>query len=399
MIKKLKNNSSCAHPTLIIILLCLISSTGRFVIDSYLPSLPSIQYELALNDTLAQLTLSIYLLGFGASQLIYGPLSDSFGRRKVLLLGMLIFLMGNIACANTDSGAGLLLARLIAGIGAGACGVLNRVIASDYFSGAAFAKAWSYTTTALVLTLIFAPLIGGYIQTWQGWSGNFTACSLFIGAVLLITFILLPETNLHIGKHSHGFKSTSRYYWTGLTSMTFMVPTFAYMLAFSGLIAYFQVSPLLLVENYNWTPIQYGWSSLAIALSYLVGGSMVHRWVHAVGISRMLKSGLLLSLLGGMLLLLSIKFFPHTGWLVVACSSIYVLGARLVIPNASALAMNYATIPKGCASALVGAMQMLGSMFLGILIAQFTVNSAMPLAVFFVGVSSVALLLYGLWHR
>lgn len=381
------------RPAFIILLLCLISSAGRFVIDSYLPSLPSIKYELSLNDALVQMTLTVYLLGFGLSQLFYGPLSDYFGRRKVLILGMGIFLMGNILCANADSGKSLLLARLVAGVGAGSCGVLNRVIASDCFEGAAFAKAWSYTTTVLVLTLIFAPLMGGYIQEWQGWSGNFTACSIFIAVVLAVTLVLLPETNPHVGKHKHGFKKTLLHYKTALLSFHFLVPTLAYMFAFAGLIAYFQISPLLLIGHYNWTPVEYGWSSLAIALSYLLGCNIVQRWVHRLGISAMLRYGLIVSLVGGILLMLSYFFLNESTWLVVACSSIYVLGARLVIPNASALAMACSVAPKGCTSALVGAIQMLGAVLLGGFIAQFSTNTAEPLAIFFICISSIGLLL------
>ena len=381
------------RPVFIIFLLCLISSVGRFVIDSYLPSLPSIKYELSLNDALVQMTLTIYLLGFGVSQLFYGPLSDYLGRRKVLIFGMGIFLIGNILCANADSGLFLLFSRLIAGIGAGSCGVLNRVIASDCFEGAAFAKAWSYTTTALVLTLIFAPLLGGYIQEWQGWSGNFTACSIFIALVLVVTLLLLPETNAHIGKHKLGVKKTLFHYKTALASFHFIVPTLAYMLAFAGLIAYFQISPLLLINYYHWTPVEYGWSNLAIAVSYLLGGNIVQRFVDNVGISLMLRYGLAISLLGGLLLIIANKLFNDTSWLVVLCSSIYVLGARLVIPNASALAMGHSVAPKGCTSALVGAIQMLGAVLLGGLMAQFSTNSAEPLAVFFISISSLGLLL------
>lgn len=381
------------RPVFIIILLCLISSAGRFVIDSYLPSLPSIQYELALDDALVQMTLTIYLLGFGISQLFYGPLSDYFGRRKVLILGMFLFFVGNILCANANSGMTLLFARLVAGVGAGACGVLNRVIASDCFEGPAFVKAWSYTTTVLVLTLIFAPLIGAYIQEWQGWNANFTACSIFIALVLVIVLILLPETNLQVGKHKNGILNTLNHYRVALTSFSFLVPTFAYMFAFSGLIAYFQISPLLLISHYNWTPVTYGWSSLVIAVSYLLGGNIAQRWVHAVGVRTMLHYGLMLGLLGGILLLASATWFGDNAWLVVGCSGVYVLGARLVIPNASALAMEFSIVPKGCAAALVGAIQMLGAVLLGGLIAQYNTNTAQPLAIFFTSMSSIALLL------
>lgn len=387
------------RPIVIIILLCLISSVGRFVIDSYLPSLPNIKYELSLDDALVEMTLTIYLLGFGLSQLLYGPLSDYFGRRKVLILGMGIFLVGNILCANANSGKSLLFARLIAGIGAGSCGVLNRVIASDCFEGVAFAKAWSYTTTVLVLTLIFAPLMGGYIQEWQGWSGNFTACSIFVAFVLVIMMIFLPETNIHIGKHKVGIKKILIHYVTILSSWRFLSPTLAYTFAFAGLIVYFQISPLLFINYYNWTPVEYGWSSLSIALSYLLGGNLVQRFVHTLGISAMLCYGLIISLLGGICLMISHLLLSDMAWLMIACSSIYVLGARLVIPNASALAMGSTVAPKGCTSALLGAIQMLGAVLCSGFMSQFNTNTTRPLAIFFIGTSSLGLLFFIINNR
>ena len=386
-----KNNS--LNPTLIIVLLCLISSAGRLVIDSYLPSLPGIQYALALSESWTQMTLTVYLLGFGGSQLIYGPLSDYFGRRIILLLGMSIFFLGNIACSFADTGHELLIARFIAGAGAGSCGVLNRAIASDCFKGADFVKAWSYTTTTLVVTLILAPLIGGYIQEWEGWEGNFMFCAIFVGCVLALMFWILPETNTHIKQGTLHPQKIVMQYIKVLCSYHFIAPTLSYTLIFAGLIVYFQVSPLLLIENSGWSSVQYGWSSLVIAASYLLGGYIVRRWVGQVGIDKMLVLGLVLALLGGILSFVVLGFLEMKGIMIVLCSSVYVLGARMVIPNASALAMHSQTAPKGTVSALLGALQMLGAVLLGGFIAQFSTRTAFPLALFFIGTSGSALVL------
>src|SRR6185312_15459727 len=120
---------------MLIIILCLISSVSRFVMDSHLPSLPAISETLGISGNDVQHTLTFYLLGFSVSQLIYGPLSDTYGRKKILIGGLIVFLLGNTACALTSSPLVLQGGRLIAGAGAGACGVLNRAIASDRFSG------------------------------------------------------------------------------------------------------------------------------------------------------------------------------------------------------------------------------------------------------------------------
>ena len=128
----------------------------------------------------------------------------------------------------------------------------------------------------------------------------------------------MPKTNPHVGQHKHGIKKTLIHYAKALSAFHFVVPTLIYMFAFSGLIAYFQVSPLLLINQYDWTPIQYGWSSLAIALSDLLGGNIVQRWVHTVGITTMLRYGLAVSLLGGVLLIITNIMFNDVAWLIVA---------------------------------------------------------------------------------
>ncbi len=158
----------------IIVMLCLVSSIGRYVLDSYLPSMPAIAHYFTISSNNVQLTISYYLIGFSISQLIYGPLSDCLGRRRVLIVGLSIFTLANLACTFADDDfAVLLIFRFIAGLGAGSCGVLNRAIASDCFKGAAFSRAWSYTTTTLVITLILAPLLGGFVQEFFGWQANF----------------------------------------------------------------------------------------------------------------------------------------------------------------------------------------------------------------------------------
>jgi DHA1 family 2-module integral membrane pump EmrD-like MFS transporter len=293
----------------IILILCLISSLGRFVLDSYLPSLPAIGDDFRISDESTQLTLTIYLLGFSISQLIYGPLSDRYGRRLIILSGLIIFLVGTFICSIASSMSILLISRLTAGIGAGACGVLNRAIASDCFKGAEFSKAWSYTTTALVLTLIIAPVLGGYVQDAFGWRANFMLATAFVATVFFIILKFLPETNNHakLPFNVHGVLLS---YYKILISRTFIMCTLCYTLAFSGLIVYFQVSPLLYINVFGLSPTQYGLSSIIIAISYLIGGLLVNQLGQYIRIRNLLFMGTFLLISGG-LLMLTAHFFGY----------------------------------------------------------------------------------------
>lgn len=377
----------------IILILCLISSLGRFVLDSYLPSLPAISDYFNVSDTKTQLTLTIYLLGFSISQLIYGPLSDRYGRRVIILLGMSIFLFGNFVCAIAASHKILLISRLIAGVGAGACGVLNRAIASDCFKGAEFSKAWSYTTTTLVLTLIVAPVMGGYVQDSFGWRANFVLAALFVTAVFIIIFRCLPETNNDFEVSSMKIRNILYTYYKILISRTFFMCTLCYTLAFSGLIVYFQVSPLLFINVFGLTATEYGWSSLIIAGSYLIGGLLVNKLASHIGIRKLLFLGTILLIGGGVSMLLAYAFNYANLIAVLLSSSIYVIGARIVIPNAIAGSMEEFRHLGGSSSALIGCIQMLGSSVISLLIANFDYNSPFPLAMFLttLGVMSLAI--------
>lgn len=383
----------------IIFILCLISSLARFVLDSYLPSLPAISTAFGISATSTQLTITLYLMGFSVSQLIYGPLSDHYGRRIIILFGLSVFVLGNLICAMAASSSILLAARLIAGAGAGACGVLNRAIASDCFKGADFSKAWSYTTTTLVVTLCVAPVVGGYIQELLGWRGNFMIATIYVSIALAIILKFLPETNeskisKKIGEASLCINKIIKNYYTIFTTPSFISGAICYTLSFSGLIAYFQVSPLLFIKHFGLTPSQYGWCSLIIASTYLIGGLIVNRFTKSLGTHSLLIIGAVLLIIGGILMLVTNALHYRNIAAILFPSAIYVIGARIVIPNAIANSLQKVRHLNGSSSALLGCLQMLGATVISYWIAKFDYETSLPLGVFLTVLGCVTLLSY-----
>jgi Bcr/CflA subfamily drug resistance transporter len=383
--KKMRSISMPGY-TRIIILLCLISSLGRFVLDSYFPSMPAIGEHFGISDAGTQYTLTLYLLGFSVSQLIYGPLSDYYGRRNVIITGMLIFIVGNSLCMFAGSSKILMLGRLIAGVGAGACGVLNRAIASDCFEGAEFSKAWSYTTTTLVLTLCIAPLIGGITEQGYGWRANFILSTFYVGFVLFLILKFLPETSkISLREQSAvNAKNILKNYYEVLTTPSFIAGTMCYTLSFAGVIAYFQVSPIIFMGFNNLTPTQYGISSIFIAGNYLLGGYIVNKYVASVGTQALLTIGTVLLMLGGLTMLTAYAWHYTNVFAVILTASIYILGARIIIPNAIANSMRELRHLGGTSSALIGCIQMLGSSLLSVIIASIAKPPQLVLAVSFI---------------
>lgn len=381
--------------TRIIILLCLISSLGRFVLDSYFPSMPAIGEYFGISNAGTQYTLTLYLLGFSISQLIYGPLSDYYGRRTIIITGLAIFIFGNMACALAATPGTLLAARLIAGIGAGACGVLNRAIASDCFQGAEFSKAWSYTTTTLVLTLCFAPMIGGFAEEFYGWRANFALSTLYVGFVLLLIIKFLPETNRHQSESQRNklkLREVMSNYYEVISTPSFVAGTMCYTLSFAGVIAYFQLSPILFIEFLGLTPAQYGFSSIFIAANYLLGGYIVNRYVKSVGTKKLLTIGTVLLMLGGLTMLVAYAFHFHNLFAILMTSSIYILGARIIIPNAIADSMKELRHLGGSSSALIGCIQMLGSSLVSMIIASLGSPPQLMLAIAFIILGAMTLM-------
>lgn len=387
--------------TRIIILLCLISSLGRFVLDSYLPSMPAIGEYFGISSAGTQCTLTLYLLGFSLSQLIYGPLSDYYGRRTVIISGLAIFIVGNLVCTLAATPNTLLAARLVAGIGAGACGVLNRAIASDCFQGAEFSKAWSYTTTTLVLTLCIAPLIGGFAEEFYGWRANFTLSTLYVGFVLLLIVKFLPETNRRPESSRLSelkFKEVFSNYYVVLTTPSFIAGTLCYTLSFAGIIAYFQMSPIIFIDTFGLTPSQYGYCSLIIAMNYLAGGYIVNHYVDRFGTQKLLMVGTILLILGGLTMLVAYATHLTNIFAILLISSIYILGARIIIPNAIADSMKGLRHLGGSTSALIGCIQMLGSSLVSLIIASLTSPPLLMLAIVFIILGAMTLTIF-LWGR
>ena len=380
----------------IVIVLCLIATVARFALDSFLPSLPSIGAAFDISSEETQLIITVYLAGFGSSQLVYGPLSDRFGRKKVLIAGFIIFIVGSLLAAAAVSISCLLLGRLIAGIGCGAAGVINRAIARDQYTGATFAKVWSYTTTSLVITLIIAPVIGAYIQTYYGWRGNILAATAYVGVILLIVMGLLFETNKSLDKQALKLSYVWHNYLEIISHRQFLGVILCYTLAFAGIVVYFQVSPFLFMDNLNVSAIEYGWLSVIIASCYFLGGLLVKKFVDALGINKMLQIGILLLCVSGCLGILA-GFIEMHVWTILVPTIIYVLGARVIIPNAISCCLEHFGQQAGTASGLIGAIQILGTTLISAIASQFETTTQLPLACCFISMGILSGIIYRNW--
>jgi DHA1 family bicyclomycin/chloramphenicol resistance-like MFS transporter len=176
------------------ILLAMVPLTGA-TIDIYVPSLPAITAHFGVPAQLVQWTIPSYLIGYSLAQLFCGALSDAWGRRALLIIGIVLYTGASFLAASASSIGMLILMRFVQGLGVAAPGVLARAIASDSFDSERLPHITNYITLAWALGPIVAPLIGGYLQHVFGWKAIFYFLTAYGCIVLLLIYVLLPETN------------------------------------------------------------------------------------------------------------------------------------------------------------------------------------------------------------
>src|SRR6266446_10357734 len=183
-------------------LLTALVALGPMSTDLYLPSLPGLLRHFDADIAEVQLTLSVFLVGLAVGQLVYGPLSDRFGRRPVLLAGLILYVVASAICALAPGVPTLIAARLLQATGACAGPVVCRAVVRDVHGREGAARILSYMGAAMALAPTLGPILGGFLELWFGWRAAFAVMTLYGAAGLVIVALALPETNLAPDLHA-----------------------------------------------------------------------------------------------------------------------------------------------------------------------------------------------------
>ena len=372
--------SQIIKPGTLLVLMLILVIIGSFAHDSYLPSFPAISKYFHTSETTVKFTITVYLLSSSLSQLFYGPLSDQHGRRKILLIGITIFLAGSLLCAVAPSVIILIFGRFVQGTGIGAVTALFRAIMRDCFHGRELAKLSSYTGTVSTLVVPLAPIIGGYLQQNFGWRANFIAILIYASCVFFCLQRWLPETNHNLNPTATRLTNIASNFRLILANRMFLAFLAYSTLAYSGLIVYIVISPFLYQNVLGLSPVQYGWLSIFIAPCLALGAFLNSRYVTQFGITRMIDVGnyLMFGSSSVMLLLALLGYFNI--WVILVPMMFFVFGAGFVFSNAFAGAFEAFPTIAGSAAALYGCLQILGSSFASVLAAYVPDSNQIPLA-------------------
>lgn len=268
-------DSSPRNPRLILIL-GVLSALVAMAMDMYLPALPAIAEDLSADYGKVQQTLSVFLVGIAFSQFFYGPLSDRFGRRPVLIGGLLIFSVTSFLCAQVTDIDQLISIRLLQSLGAGAGSVIVTAIVLDLYRREQAARVMSYVVMVMMVVPLVAPIAGGYIQLWFGWRGVFWVLTLLGLVGIAGVFTSIPETLASTNRRSIAVGAVLRSYREILGHREAMGYALCSAFGYGCLFAFISGSPFVYIEYFGVPAQHYGFIFacnvfMGITVSYLNG--------------------------------------------------------------------------------------------------------------------------------
>ncbi|MFG2469282.1 multidrug effflux MFS transporter [Streptomyces canus] len=379
---------------LVTLLLGGLTATPPLAMDMYLPSLPEVTGALHAPAATVQLTLTACLLGMALGQLVVGPMSDRWGRRRPLLAGLVVYVVATALCAVAPTVEFLVGFRLAQGL-AGAAGiVIARAVVRDLYDGVAMARFFSTLMLIGGVAPIVAPLIGGQILRVTDWRGVFVVLTV-IGALLAaLVWARLPETLPAAERHTGGVGEA-------LHSMRRLLadpPFTGYLLtggfAFAALFAYISASPFVIQEIYGASPqtfsLLFGVNSVGLVVVGQINGKVL---VGRVSLNRVLGVGLLIvTAAAAALLLMATGTFGEVGLVPVATALFVLMSAMgVTLPNAQSLALLRTKHSAGSASALLGTSSFLIGAIASPLVGMAGEDTAVPMAVVQLAAALVAL--------
>lgn len=365
---------------LVAVLLTVAVAMGPMSTDFYLPSLPTLGEALAAEVATVQLTLSVFLAGFAVAQLVYGPLSDRFGRRPALLAGFGLYTVASIGCTLATSIEMLIAARFLQALGACAGPVLGRTVVRDVYGREGAARILAYIGAAMALAPLIGPIVGGYLTVWFGWRANFVVLTLYGATAFLGVLLALAETNPHIGESTSAVQML-RNYFGFLRHRAYVGYVLCHTATYCGLFAFISGSSFVFIEVLGLPPNLYGMCFAAAVAGYIAGAVISGRIVRRVGLERMVPLGAAICAAGGLAMAgLTVAGF-ETVWTVLGPMVVYMVGVGFVTPNAMAGALGPFPTKAGAASALLGFTQMGLAALAGVAVGAAFDGTARPMAV------------------
>ncbi|MBK9346062.1 MAG: multidrug effflux MFS transporter [Burkholderiales bacterium] len=334
------------------ILLALLGMLGPFSIDTYLPAFGGIAQSLGASPVQMQQTLSAYLFGFAFMALFHGAISDSFGRRPVILWGLASFTVASVGCAMADNIGQLIFFRAMQGLSTGAGIVVSRAIIRDMFAPSQAQKVMSQVTIFFGVAPAIAPIVGGWMLVHVSWHGIFWFLAGVGVSLWLAIFRLLPETLHTTQRQSFHVKNLLAGYWQLGSDPRFLLLALASGIPFNGMFLYVLSAPVFLGEHLGLLPQQFFWFFI-LTIGGIMGGAMVSGRVAGTQTpQQQIRNGFVVMLVIGVVnLVANLLFKADVVWAMFPIC-VFAFGWAMMVPVVTLLVLDLHPERRGMASSL-----------------------------------------------
>jgi Bcr/CflA subfamily drug resistance transporter len=355
----------------------LITPYSGICIDLYVPSLPAISHYFHTTPQLAQWTVAAFLIGYGIAQFIIGPISDSIGRQKLIIVGLLFCSIIPLGALWAHHISTVLWIRFLQGIAMSAPGGIVRALIGDSYSGKKLKHVANYTTLTWALGPILAPGIGGYLQVLFGWQSTFVAFSFYGALLFFVCLFFLPETNQH--KHPLQLKTKITDISMMLTDKIFVAFMIIMIVGYGFLLVFNVLGPFLVQHKLGYSAVVYGHMAMILGLGWLIGSLTNRALATRLSSEACLTIGAISLSLFLVVYWLVASIFPLNLWTLVTPSLLLFAAASICFTNTFGFIL--ARFPKktGTASSLYGSSMIIGTGIMTWLASYTHLNTQFPM--------------------
>ena len=374
------------------LLLACLGMLGPFSIDTYLPAFDGIMKSLGATPLQMQQTLSSYLFGFAVMNLFHGALSDSVGRRPVILFGMALFTLASVGCALSQTIGQLIFFRALQGMSAGAGMVVSRAIIRDMFPLADAQRVMSQVTIYFGIAPAVAPMVGGLIFAHADWHLIFWFLALVGAALWLLIGRLLPETLHTTQRQSFEVRNLFAGYWQMVKSPRFMALVLASGVPFNGMFLYVLSAPTFLGQHLQLAPTQFYWF-FVLTISGIMGGAFVSgRLAGRIKPRHQIRHGFVIMFVFALInVALNLAFEPAWWWAMFPIA-LFAFGWSLMVPVVTLMVLDLVPERRGMASSVQACIGALANAVVAGALAPLVMHSPVALAVTSLALMSVGLI-------
>ncbi|HEX6003231.1 MAG TPA: multidrug effflux MFS transporter, partial [Burkholderiales bacterium] len=376
-----------------------LAMIGPFTIDTYLPSFPAIGRDLGATPAELQQTLSVYFLTFAIMTLFHGTVSDSFGRRPVILASLAVYILASLGCASARDFGQLLFFRVLQGTSAGAGMVVGRAVIRDSFEGHAAQRLMSLVTMIFGLAPAVAPVVGGWLQSGFGWQAVFLFLAAYGLMLLVVCWLRLPETHPPSARQRFEPLPLAQTYWTLGRSRPLLLVCIGVGLNFAGFFIYIVSAPAFVYDILGLNETQFAWLFLPGIMGVMLGAFISGRAAGKISPQRTISIAYsVMFLAAAMNLAYSTFAAPALPWSVLPIM-IYTTGMALAMPSLTLLALEIFPRHRGATASLQGFLHSFLSSISAGVVSPLVSRSAITLALAMTGLLSLGCLSWIMYLR